>query len=63
MTAPEVNITDAKFFVSGSERAGEEQPKVLIVVRGISPAGPRALPTEFMVQTLVSQRVPNFLEN
>lgn len=63
MTAPEVNITDAKFFVSGSERAGEEQPKVLIVVRGISPAGPRALPTEFMVQTLVSQRVPNFIED
>jgi len=65
MTAPEVNITDMKFFVTGttptsSSNPNFEQPKVLIVVKGLSPSGPRALPTEFMVQTLVSQRVPDF---
>ncbi len=68
MTAPEVDITDMKFYVTGStpvnvngEPSGNyEQPKVLIVIKGNALAGPRNAPTEFTVQTLVSQRVPDF---
>lgn len=65
MTAPEVNITEMKFYVTGStpvdpNRADFEQPTVLIVVKGTAPAGPRNAPTDFMVQTRVTQRIPDF---
>lgn len=60
MTAPEVNITDMRFFVTGSMPGDLYQPKVRIVINGVSQAGPRNEPTEFMVQTLVSQRIPDF---
>lgn len=65
MTAPEVNITDMKFYVLGStlvSGAGGDfdQPKVLITIDGNALAGPRNQPTAFTVQTIVSQRVPDF---
>lgn len=60
MTAPEVNITDMRFFVTGSQSSDIHQPRVRIVINGTSPAGPRSAPTEFMVQTVVSQRGPDF---
>jgi prepilin-type N-terminal cleavage/methylation domain-containing protein len=67
MTAPEVNITDMRFYVRGSLTASSEyivadrnQPFVTIVVQGEAPAGPRTPPTTFMVQTSISQRVPDF---
>jgi type II secretory pathway pseudopilin PulG len=63
MTAPEVDITSLRFYVSGSEPAVNgtdfEQPRVLIVVKGTAPAGPRN-ETDFTVQTLVTQRIPDF---
>ncbi len=60
MTAPEVNITDMRFYVSGSTPNDSEQPKVQIYIAGSSLAGPRIGVTEFKVQTLVSQRIPDF---
>ena len=65
MTAPEINITNLKFYVTGStpvsgEGGDFEQPKVLIVIDGHALAGPRNQPTAFTVQTRVSQRIPDF---
>lgn len=67
MTAPEVNITAMEFYVFGSRTTSDNQfeddtnqPKVLITVRGDAPAGPRSARTAFSVQTVVSQRTPDF---
>lgn len=61
MTSPEIDISQASFYVTGAEPGSDgEQPKVLIVVKGVAFAGNRAAPSEFMVQTLVTQRVPDF---
>lgn len=63
MTAPEVNITDMKFFVDGSNPAQNgdfNQPKVLITIKGTVPAGARNIPTDFSVQTTVTQLTPDF---
>jgi type II secretory pathway pseudopilin PulG len=64
MTAPEVKITDAQFIVTGSgtqiQTGNSNQPRVLIVVKGYAEAGNRATPTEFNLQTVVSQLVPDF---
>lgn len=60
MTAPEVNIQDMKFFVTGSTPSDSLQPKVTLVIHGTSPAGPRNSPTSFMVQTTITQRIPDF---
>ncbi len=63
MTAPDVNITQMQFYVTGSETDANGdyvQPKVQIFVKGTAPVGPRNQPTEFKVQTLVSQRIPDF---
>lgn len=64
MTAPEVNITAMKFYVSGSAtfvNNNYEQPKVIITIDGNAPAGPRnPAGTQFRVQTMVTQRIPDF---
>ncbi len=60
LTAPEVNITDMRFYVTGSDPDDTEQPKVLIVIDGEALSGPRGLPTKFTVQTLVTQLAPDF---
>jgi type II secretory pathway pseudopilin PulG len=61
LTAPEVNITDMRFYVTGAETPGDnEQPKVLIVIDGEALSGPRGAPTTFTVQTLVTQLTPDF---
>lgn len=60
LTAPEVNITDMRFYVTGSDPADNEQPKVLIVIDGEALSGPRGVPTKFTVQTLVTQLKPDF---
>ncbi len=60
LTAPEVNITDMRFYVTGSDPTDNEQPKVLIVIDGEALSGPRGVPTKFTVQTLVTQLKPDF---
>lgn len=59
MTAPEVNIVDLKFFVTGSTPGAPEQPKVSIVAKGDASSGPRGERTSFLVQTLVTQLIPD----
>jgi len=63
MTAPEVDIDELGFATTGTGtiEAGEyNQPKVLVIISGKVPSGPRGNPTEFMIQTSVTQRVPDF---
>lgn len=54
LTSPEVNITDLRFFVKGSDPNDEFQPSVFIIMKGeITIAGEQ---TDFAIQTLASQR-------
>ena len=57
MTAPEINITDLKFWVGGVAIA-TQQPYIIMVIRGTAVTGPKSS-TTFNVQTTISQRVPN----
>lgn len=58
MTAPEITITDLKFWVGGVLPVYTKQPYVTMVIRGTALTGPKSS-TTFNVQTTVSQRVPN----
>ncbi len=56
LTAPEVTVEFLKFYVAGESVSDNEQPRVLIVVKGI--AGPDGrTQTEFSLETLVTQRL------
>jgi len=57
MTAPEINITDLKFWIGGVS-ASTEQPYITMVIRGTASTGPK-ISSSFNIQTTVSQRVPN----
>lgn len=54
ITAQEINITDMKFFVTGSLQDDYKQPKVVIILRGY--AGTGETQSSFNIQTTVSQR-------
>lgn len=58
MTAPEITISNLKFFVGGTT-IGSEQGYVTIVIRGSAGATAKSL-TAFDVQTTLSQRGPNY---
>lgn len=58
ITAPEVIITDFRFYVTGSTplSGGDfEQPRVLMIVKGT--ANVQGGPTEFKVQSSITQRL------
>lgn len=57
LTAPELNITDLKFVVIGSDDDDIEQPKVFMFVDGKIKASPRIGETVFKIQTMISQRL------
>lgn len=63
VTALDVDILDARFYVSGSKPFGaenlERQPKVFIIIKGQTGTDPNQNPTIFNIQTLVSQRIPD----
>ena len=54
LTAPEVTISSLTFYVDGVGSNDDQQPRGLIVVKGI--AGTTKAQTNFNLQTLVSQR-------
>lgn len=63
LTAPEVNITEVKFYIHGTQpfiSGDTKQPRVTINVKGEAGAGPRAGITTFAVQTTVTQLIPDF---
>lgn len=56
LTAPEVNVEFLKFYVTGENPTDNEQPRVLIVVKGVVGPDDRTR-TEFSLETLVTQRL------
>lgn len=55
LTAPEVIITNAVFFVDGADPGDRGQPRVVILLRGEARAGVNNV-SPFSIQTMVSQR-------
>lgn len=62
ITAPEVTISDLQFLVLGSEGNDTQQPKVFMFVSGSTVAGPRTPATQFKIQSVISQRLPDIGE-
>lgn len=59
LTGSQVTITDADFYVLGTEPASDdEQPRVLIVIDGFAGDDPDTS-ADFTIQTTVTQRVPD----
>ena len=58
LTAPEINMTALRFFVTGTE-PNLNQPYVTMVVRGTASSS-RKTTTNFDVQTTIGVRTPNF---
>ena len=54
ITAPEVKVKQLRFFVSGAANAG--QPRIFLVLNGVVQGRVRT-PSDFTIETLVSQRV------
>jgi type II secretory pathway pseudopilin PulG len=63
MTAPEIDVTSLRFFVSGTEpsfASGDRiQPRVIILIEGTTKVVPQGTQSAFQVQTVVSQRLPD----
>jgi prepilin-type N-terminal cleavage/methylation domain-containing protein len=55
ITAPQINITSAHFYVNGAADSDQLQPSVMIMIQGVANAGGSS-GEPFAVQTLVSQR-------
>lgn len=57
LTAPEIQIEEAKFYVVGAESGDNIQPKVVIVLRGVAGAQDAKTRSTFSVQSTAVQRV------
>ena len=55
ITAPEIPIEKLRFYVAGTSLTDDEQPRVLIVMRGFM-QGKSKVANRFDIETLVSQR-------
>jgi len=60
VTSPETIVTTLKFYVNGTE-ADNNQPSANIIIRGYVQESPETK-TTFDVQTIVTQRAPNFAD-
>lgn len=58
LTSPEINITDLRFYVTGTETSNN-QPYVTMLVRGVVLPGTTSS-TVFNIQTTIGMRTPNF---
>jgi hypothetical protein len=58
MTAPEISITNLKFYLRGST-VDEDQPIITMNIRGKSGAHAKTM-TDFNLQTTIAPRTPNF---
>jgi type II secretory pathway pseudopilin PulG len=64
LTAPEINITDFRFYVYGTDHAGvnpanADQPRITIVIRGVAGGNKAKTQVSFSLQTTLSARTPN----
>lgn len=59
LTAPEINVTDLRFFVYGTT-VKVDQPVVTMLLRGTATLSPK-ISTSFNMQTTIAARTPNFL--
>ena len=57
ITAPEVNIEDMEFYVVGTARGDQTQPKVIIVIKGTAGTAGSKAATTFHIQATSVQRV------
>lgn len=62
VTAPEISITDMKFYVTGARvcqgsNTDQDQPKVVVVIKGIAAAENARISTTFHLQATAVQRV------
>lgn len=58
LTAPELSVTDLRFFVYGST-VNQDQPMVTMLLRGVAGVTAKEK-TSFNIQTTISGRTPNF---
>ncbi len=59
MTSDNVVIEEMKFYVKGAIEGDDEQPKVVIIIRGyVESSG--GIKSEFNIQTMASQRILDF---
>ncbi len=58
LTAPELNVTDLRFFVYGST-VNQDQPLVTMLMRGVAGMTVKDM-TNFNIQTTISGRTPNY---
>ncbi len=57
LTAPEVDISEMKFYVGGTTPGDTSQPKVVMVIKGIANAENAKTKTTFSIQSTAVQRV------
>jgi type II secretory pathway pseudopilin PulG len=57
LTAPEVDITEMRFYVVGTTPGDGSQPKVVIVMKGTAGAGSTKTRTTFSIQSTAVQRI------
>lgn len=63
LTAPELNVTDFRFYVDGTDNADlnadADQPRITIFVRGVAGGNKVKTQVPFALQTTLSARTPN----
>lgn len=57
LTAPEVDITEMQFYVSGTTLGDAYQPKVVMVIKGVADVNKTKTKTTFSIQSTAVQRV------
>lgn len=57
LTAPEIDISEMQFYVTGTTQGDTYQPKVVMVIKGIANANNVKTKTTFSIQSTAVQRV------
>ncbi|MBX2866617.1 prepilin-type N-terminal cleavage/methylation domain-containing protein [Candidatus Kaiserbacteria bacterium] len=59
ITSPEVTVEDARFYVTGSARGNDTQPRARVVLRGV-PTDSTLPVSTFYLQSTLTQRIVDF---
>jgi len=57
LTAPEIVINEAYFYVMGVQPGDEFQPKIVIILKGVAGSGKARTSSTFSIQATAVQRV------